>query len=785
MKGWAVATGLALLALLVWACPPPAEAQVTPRLTIARGPNFTGSGVVVSSPAGINCGIDPNFAGEGCQALFNPGTVVTLTATANAGSVFTGFSGAGCSGSPCTFTITAETTVAVSFTLAPTLTVIRGAGATGTGTVTSSPPGISCRLFPADSSGACGPQPFSGAVTLTATPDPGSAFAGWSGGGCSGTGTCTPTLTANTTVVATFSLAFTVTVAKTGLGTGTVTSSPLGIACGGACSAPFPIGTAVTLTATPGPDSAFIAWSGGGCSGAGTCIVTSTQTVTANFAAAFALTVLKAGTGSGTVISSPIGIVCGDDCAESYPGGTSVTLTATPAPGSVFAGWSGGGCSGTAPCTVSVSAATSVTATFATAAFTVTVTRAGTGTGTVTSAPAGIDCGTTCVAPFTTGASVTLTAVATPGSIFAGWTGGGCSGIAPCTVSVSASTAVTANFASIFTLTVVKTGTGTGTVTSSPAFISCGADCAVPFPSGTSVTLSATPASDSRFSGWTGGGCSGTGSCTVVVTAATSVTATFSSNVAGATLVAAVLPSSRSVTVNTTATVFATMINLGPDPGLACSVAPSTSLPLNFSFQTTNPATNQLTGAADAPVTMAAGAVQSFLLSLTPTSPITATEIAFTFKCSNTPAAPVSSGLNTLAFSAAATPIPDIVALVATAGNTGIVDIPGPTGVGVFSVATVNVGAEGVLTLAADTGSAALPVVVTLCQTNPQTGQCISAVTASLSSKIDPNATPTYAVFVQGTGIVPFDPANNRIFVRFRDEFGVTRGSTSVAVRTQ
>jgi hypothetical protein len=76
------------------------------------------------------------------------------------------------------------------------------------------------------------------------------------------------------------------------------------------------------------------------------------------------LTVLKPGTGSGTVTSSPAGINCGSDCSESYNQGTSVTLTATPASGSTFTGWSGGGCSGTGTCVVIMNADIAVTAAF-------------------------------------------------------------------------------------------------------------------------------------------------------------------------------------------------------------------------------------------------------------------------------------------------------------------------------------------------------------------------------------------------------------------------------------
>jgi uncharacterized repeat protein (TIGR02543 family) len=76
-----------------------------------------------------------------------------------------------------------------------------------------------------------------------------------------------------------------------------------------------------------------------------------------------ALTVARAGTGTGTIASSPAGINCGSACSASYTSGASVTLTATAASGSTFTGWTGA-CTGTGACTVSMTAARSVTATF-------------------------------------------------------------------------------------------------------------------------------------------------------------------------------------------------------------------------------------------------------------------------------------------------------------------------------------------------------------------------------------------------------------------------------------
>jgi Pro-kumamolisin, activation domain/IPT/TIG domain/PASTA domain len=77
---------------------------------------------------------------------------------------------------------------------------------------------------------------------------------------------------------------------------------------------------------------------------------------------------------------------------------------------------------------------------------TLTVSKAGSGSGTVTSAPAGIDCGTTCTHDFVFGTSVTLTATAGSHSHFSGWSGGGCSGTGTCTVTMNAAVSVTATF---------------------------------------------------------------------------------------------------------------------------------------------------------------------------------------------------------------------------------------------------------------------------------------------------------------------------------------------------
>jgi hypothetical protein len=340
------------------------------------------------------------------------------------------------------------------------------------------------------------------------------------------------------------------------------------------------------------------------------------------------------------------------------------------------------------------------------------------------------------------------------------------------------------------TLTVAESGAGAGQVTSGPSGITCSANtsnqCAAPFVIGTQVTLTAAAASGSSFAGWSGGGCGGIAPCTLTVSADTTVTASFVPVTAGnLTLVAAVLPTSRSVQVGGTATAFATMIDVGPDNGSACTIAPSTSIPASFVFQTTNPATNALSGTANAPANIAAGQAQSFVIALTPTAAFAPTNVAFTFTCANAPSpAATTIGVDTLNLSASTTPVPDVVALAASA-DPGIVDIPGATGTGVFAVATVNVGASSAITATANTGSATLPVTLTICQTNPSTGVCLAAPAASVATTINANATPTFGIFVAGGGTVPFSPGVNRVFVTFTDNGGVLRGETSVAVRTQ
>jgi Divergent InlB B-repeat domain len=334
-------------------------------------------------------------------------------------------------------------------------------------------------------------------------------------------------------------LSFPLTVTNEGAGQGTVSSSPAGIECGATCQASFEANATVTLTSTVAtPETRAAKWTGcDSVTAEDRCVVkmSSARAVTAAFRLGTPLRVVKAGAGQGTVTSSPAGIECGATCEAGFEAGSTVTLTGTALPHSQAVQWSG--CdhviSAEHKCEVTMSAARSVTASFELQAqwaepF-LTITKTGNGQGTVTSSPAGIECGATCQAKFLIHSPFTLTATPTPGSVFAGWSGGGCRGAGACTTTLKQETAVKAKFVLVGTrtLTVARAGSGQGTVKGKAAQIECGQTCSAQIGAGKKVSLSAKAAAGSSFAGWSGA-CSGTvKTCKVTMSEARHVTATF------------------------------------------------------------------------------------------------------------------------------------------------------------------------------------------------------------------------------------------------------------------
>ncbi len=330
----------------------------------------TGSGTVSGTSNGTSGSLN---CGASCSSVFTQTSggndpTVTLIAVANTGSVFTGWKGiAGgvdtaqtCkANTTCLVPASAGTnTITANFDLGsgstssvdPVIAVNKtGAGsgnvtATTNGTSGSFNCGTSCSsVFSPTTSGQ------NATVTLTATPNTGSVFTGWSGAAaatCGSNTTCLVTATAGvTTVSANFALsggsssvAAVITANKAGNGTGTITATSNGASggfvCGTACSGVFqqtPDGQNATVTLTVVADSGFVfaGWSGvaSSCGTNTTCNITATpgpQTVTATFSTPTAgvVSVNTVGTGSGSITSTTTGtsgaINCGSNCTSTF-----------------------------------------------------------------------------------------------------------------------------------------------------------------------------------------------------------------------------------------------------------------------------------------------------------------------------------------------------------------------------------------------------------------------------------------------------------------------------------
>lgn len=268
---------------------------------------------------------------------------------------------------------------------------------------------------------------------------------------------------------------------------------------------------------------------------------------------------------------------------------------------------------------------------------------------------------------------------------------------------------------------------------------------------------------------------------------------------AHAQLVAAVLPTARSVQLPTSPTngtppitAFATVINTGTSPLVECSVT-TNAFRVNLTYQTTDPRTNALTGTANTPFDIPAGGAQTLLVAVTlgsgfAPSEIFGADVGFNFACPNVPRAPIVPGVNVLKARASAVAAPDIVAIAKTVNNDGIVNVGS-----VFAVATVNLNAAGSIFVQA-TGPAG--TIALVCQTDPITSVCLQAPDHSVVVNYNPNDKFTYGQFVTSSQPIEFNPAVNRVFVQFTDAAPVCvtlaclskdvflRGETSVAVRS-
>jgi hypothetical protein len=299
-------------------------------------------------------------------------------------------------------------------------------------------------------------------------------------------------------------------VTRAGVGSPTVRASYGSVVASGSCYSIFSSPGPVTITAS----------ANGYRGGSVTTTVPSGTRARVNVSLApirYDLVVNTEGAGTGSV-----------DGAGRYNAGSSVTLRAYPDADSVFKGWSGA-CSGTGlSATVVMNGNRTCTARFDLNRHVLTVSKPGNGVGTVSSVPAGISCGSTCAQTIMDGNSVTLSAVAAPGSIFTGW-GGDCTGTVPCVLTINGDKNVSARFmAAQQVVTIAKTGRGSGGVTADKGLVAWqGQEGKASYGYNAVVTLAAVPAYGSEFDGW-GGSCSGKEPvCTVTMNDALSVTAAF------------------------------------------------------------------------------------------------------------------------------------------------------------------------------------------------------------------------------------------------------------------
>lgn len=406
--------------------------------------NVAGAGQVTKSPE---------------KATYSAGEQVTLTATPNLGNVFSNWSGnATGAENPLVVTVNSNLNITGNFASAPDRTLALTID--GNGTVDLEPDG---------------PTYLHGQeVELSAVPGPNGNFIGWSGAATGKDNPLSIIMDADKAITATFKdNVHTLTLVPSPEGTGTITRNPVKDA--------YYDGETVLLTPNPASGYQFAGWDGDltGTAVPGELVMTQNSTVTANFIPAGNFTVQISINGSGSVGMDPPG--------GTYGYGAEIELTAIPASGNEFVGWTGDLTGMENPATIVVTKNMVIAANFDIE-----------GVYELTLLPS--DNGTIQADPvrdlYAPNQQVTLTAVPAFGYVFNGW-GSDLTGTDnPRIISMTGNVTVSATFveAPLFTLNV--TTSGPGTVTNDPP--------GNEFYLGTTVNLTAIPSTGYSFAGWSG-----------------------------------------------------------------------------------------------------------------------------------------------------------------------------------------------------------------------------------------------------------------------------------------
>jgi uncharacterized repeat protein (TIGR02543 family) len=403
---------------------------------------------------------------------YHYGDVVTLTATANTGWTFSGWTGdVVTTTNPATITINNNQVVTATFTqneyTLDTLTQ-------GSGSVSKSKDG---------------PYYYGDVVTLEATADAGWGFTGWSGDLSGSTNPITITIDGNKTTTAIFAQNQYVLILNIA-GQGTVSRIP--------DQTTYTFGQAVTLTASAANGWTFGGWSGDltGSTNPVTITIDGDKTVAASFAQ-ITYTLSTSVVGQGSVTKNPD--------LPSYTPAQQVVVTAVPQIGWTFTGWSGA-CSGSGTCMVTMDSDKVVTAAFTQNEYTVTVATVGNGSVSLSD-----------VGPYHFGDIVQLTATPDTGWSFVNWSGDVTGNSNQMSLIIDNNKTVTANFTNQYMLDVYVAGQGSVIKNPNQSM----------YTYGTSVQLTATAVEGWSFTGWSGDITGITNSASILITGNKVVTATF------------------------------------------------------------------------------------------------------------------------------------------------------------------------------------------------------------------------------------------------------------------